>query len=129
MRFQLNLIPACKHCVNGMHKGEKKLCTICTLDTLLHHRNRKKSKTGIELFSFFYSVDRKTETKQNETKKRHKNGNEKINFHLNGYLHINATYTLHTIITVSVSDFFLLFPFLRSFLFLSLMLGRSLTST
>lgn len=52
------------------------------------------------------NIKKMNEMKQNKT---HKNGNLKINFHLNGYLHINATYKLRTIITVSVSLIFLLF--------------------
>lgn len=94
-----------------MHKAKRRWCTVCAPDMLLHHRDCKKGtvKTGKKQFCFFFSVliERKkweNETKQNKT---HKNGNEKINFHLNGCLHINATYTLHTYnnTTVSVSDF------------------------
>lgn len=72
---------------------------ICDCIIEIEKKNSKNREKAI-LF-LFLSADREKKTmgKRNETKqnKTHKNGNEKINFHLNGCLrlHINATYTLH----------------------------------
>lgn len=71
---------------------------ICDCIIEIEKKNSKNREKAI-LF-LFLAADRKKKRWENETKrnKTHKNGNEKINFHLNGCLrlHINATYTLHT---------------------------------
>lgn len=101
--------PGVKHCANGMHNQTEEYAALVKSK----NQNRERVFRLLHILSFLCTVEcwsrikKMYEMKQKQNK-THKNGNLKINFHLNGYLHINATYKLRTIITVSVSLIFLL---------------------